>query len=106
VSNCGSCKCLEKIQAIQDVLWEQLKSKSSLMERIEREGDRLKAQCDKLQELYCQAEHEMQQMRAAIIEEYLRKRIQEVEPNDKKGANDNGLCSEGRPKATNSRGRL
>ena len=77
-NNCPSnCQC-EILAAVQQAQWEQIKSLSVLMERIEKEGDRL-------QELYLKAEHEREQMRAAFIEQYLRKRL-EVEPKDKNGA--------------------
>jgi 5'-deoxynucleotidase YfbR-like HD superfamily hydrolase len=73
----NNCQC-KILPAVQQAQWEQIKTLSALVERIEKEGDRL-------QELYQQAEHEREQMRAAFIEQYLRKRL-EVEPKDKKGA--------------------
>jgi len=68
---------MNNVEAVQEVLWQQIKTLSALIERIEKEGDRL-------QELYRQAEHEREQKRTAVIEQYLRKRL-EVEPGEKKG---------------------
>jgi len=75
------------------LFWEMVKTLSMLIERIE-------AVVDGLHELYDRAEHERQQARVAVIEQYLRKRL-DVEPEQKKGANKNGLYSTGRPEAIN-----
>lgn len=64
------CQCCEKIAAVQEVVWEQIKSLSMLMDRIAREGDRL-------QELYRQAEQDRQQARVAMWEKHLRERVAE-----------------------------
>lgn len=64
------CQCQEKFEAVQDVLWNQINILSALMERIEKEGDRL-------QELYRAAEHDRQQAQAAIWEKFLKERIAE-----------------------------
>jgi hypothetical protein len=72
-------QCLEKIEAILSMQWEQSKTLSALFDRIEREGDRL-------QELFQAAEREREQMRIAVIEQYLIKRLNNIVPEIKKGA--------------------
>jgi hypothetical protein len=64
----------EPFEAIQNVLREQIKTLSLLMDRIEREGDRL-------QEIYRQAEHDRQQAQVAMWEKYLRDKIAEGDKN-------------------------
>jgi len=75
-----TCNCCDNITSVQAVVWEQIKTLTLLMERMEREGDRL-------QEVCRQAEQDRREVRVAIIEEYLRKRILDGK-RDKAG----GLC--------------
>lgn len=70
----STCNCCEKITAVMGVVWEQIKTLSMLMERIEKEGDRL-------QELYRAAEQERQQAQAVIWEKHLRDKIAEADKN-------------------------